>query len=230
MDRETVELLAAKGAFVGVHYRSSAAAAEDTLNAIWEAGGDGVLVQGDFTDESAVNHAVDAFVDAAGRLDIPVNTAGSPIEKVRIEDCSLDLWNEVLATNLTSAFMVTRRAIPHLRHCGNGAIINNLSLSVQPGGANGAEPYAAAKGGLQVFTRTFAKELVPEVRTNAIMPGVIETAHHDSFTSPERMKEYMKETPLGRNGRPDEVASAIECGSEPQLHHRQPLADIFLCL
>ncbi len=112
-------------------------------------------------------------------------------------------------TNLTSAFVVTRRAIPHLRKSGRGAIVNNLSLSVQTGGANGAGAYAAAKGGLQVFTRTLARELAPEVRANAIMPGVIETSHHERFSTPERMEEYRRQTPLGRNGQPEEVAQLV---------------------
>ena len=80
---------------------------------------------------------------------------------------------------------------------------------MQTGGANGAGAYAAAKGGLQVFTRTLARELAPQVRTNAVMPGVIETRHHEVATTPQRMEEYRKQTPLGRNGRAEEVAQAI---------------------
>ena len=119
------------------------------------------------------------------------------------------MWNQILATNLTSAFLVTQRAIPQLKKSGHGAIVNNLSLSVQTGGANGAGAYAIAKGGLQVMTRTLARELAPDVRTNSIMPGVIETRHHELFTSPERMQQYREETPLARNGQPEEVASVI---------------------
>ena len=109
---------------------------------------------------------------------------------------------------LTSAFLVTRAAIPALR-AAKGCIINNLSLSVQTGGAGGAGPYAAAKGALQVMTRTLARELAPEVRTNAIMPGVIETRHHEVFSTPERMEDYRRQTPLGRNSTADEVAQAV---------------------
>jgi len=87
--------------------------------------------------------------------------------------------------------------------------VNNLSLSVQTGGANGAGPYAVAKGGLQVLTRTLARELAPDVRVNAIMPGVIQTRHHEVFSSPERMEQYRRETPLARNGEAEEVAAAV---------------------
>src|SRR5262249_4476693 len=92
---------------------------------------------------------------------------------------------------------------------GSGAIVNVLSLSVQTGGAGGAGPYAAAKGALEVLTRTLARELAPAGRGNAVMPGVIETRHHEVFMTAERMEEYRKQTPLGRNGKADEVAEAV---------------------
>ncbi len=207
--RETALALARAGAFVGIHYNESQAEAEQTLVDICAAGGDGLLLQGDLTKPDECESTVDEIARRCGRLDILVNNAGAPIERAKIEDCSLELWNQILATNLTSAFLVTQRAIPHLRENGNGAIVNNLSLSVQTGGANGAGAYAIAKGGLQVMTRTLARELAPEVRTNSIMPGVIETRHHEIFTSPERMQQYREETPLARNGQPQEVAATI---------------------
>src|SRR5688500_8788074 len=111
--------------------------------------------------------------------------------------------------NMKNAFLVNRRAIPHLRASCSGRIVNILSLSVQTGGANGAGSYAAAKGALAVFTRTLARELAPEVRTNSICPGVVETRHHEVHTKAERMAEYRRETPLGRNGTAEEVAMTV---------------------
>ena len=207
--REVALQLAARGAFVGVHYRSSESEAQQTLKDIQAAGGKGVLVQGDISIETEAKAIVDSFVQVAGRLDILINNAGEPIGRATIEDCSTELWRQVIDTNLTGTFFVTRQAIPHLKATGNGAIINNLSLSVQTGGANGAGAYAAAKGGIQVMTRTLARELAPAVRTNAIMPGVIETRHHEVFSTPERMAEYRSQTPLGRNGSAEEVAKTI---------------------
>lgn len=207
--RAAAERLAAHGAFVGVHYRSSRAGAEETLAAVRRAGGDGLLLEADLTDEAAAAGAVDRLVRHAGRLDVLFNNAGSPVARARIEDCTTALWREVLETTLTSAFVVTRCAIPHLRASGSGSVINNLSLSIQTGGANGAGAYAVAKGGLQVLTRTLARELAPEVRVNAIMPGVIETRHHEVYSTPERMAQYRAETPLRRNGTAEEVAAAV---------------------
>ncbi len=207
--RAVAEALAGAGAFVGVHCHRSLAEAEATLTGIRERGGDGVVLTADLADATQAAALVDQFVAKSGRLDILVNNAGTPVQRARVEDCSLELWNQVLAVNLTSAFLVTRAAIPHLRATGRGSIINNLSLSVQTGGAGGAGAYAIAKGGLQVMTRTLARELAPAIRTNGIMPGVIETRHHEEFSTPERMAQYRRETPLARNGAAAEVAATV---------------------
>lgn len=207
--RAIAEALAGAGAKVVLHCHQSRSGAEEALQEIRRSGGEGWVFAADLADAKQAAELVDQAVLTAGRLDILVNNAGSVVQRARIEDCSLELWQSALAVNLTSAFLVTQRAIPHLRASGNGAIVNNLSLSVQTGGANGAGPYAAAKGGLQVLTRTLARELAPQVRTNAIMPGVIETRHHEQFTTPQRMAEYRAQTPLGRNGTAEEVAQTV---------------------
>lgn len=201
--------LAKGGATIGVHYRSSVEEARETVRMVEEAGARAVLLQADLTDEAAANRIVDEFTFAVGRLDVLFNNAGDPLQRTPLADCSLELWRKAFDVNATSAFLVTRRAIPHLRTSGHGSIINNLSLSVQTGGAGGAGPYAAAKGALQVMTRTLSRELAPQVRVNAIMPGVVETRHHEVFSTPERMESYRQQTPLGRNATPDEVAGAV---------------------
>jgi 3-oxoacyl-[acyl-carrier protein] reductase len=197
------------GARVAIHFNTSADAAGDTLTAIEQLGSSGVLVQADLTDEAAAAQSVEQAATHFGRLDIVVNNAGDPLQRSALADCPTELWRRAFQVNVDSAFFVTRRAIPYLLESGRGAIINVLSLSVQTGGAGGAGPYAAAKGALEVMTRTLAKELAPTVRVNAVMPGVIETPHHERFSSPERMEEYRRQTPLGRNGTADEVGQAI---------------------
>ncbi len=207
--RATAIHLARCGAKIGVHYRSSEADAAATLAEIRAAGSDGVLLPADLTDEAAANEAVDRCAAQWGRLDILINNAGAPLERTSIENCPTDLWRRVFDVNVTSAFFVSRRAIPALRASGKGAIVNNLSLSVQTGGGGGAGPYAAAKGALEVMTRTLARELAPTVRVNAVMPGVIATRHHEVFSTPEHMEGYRKQTLLQRNGEAEEVAAVI---------------------
>lgn len=207
--RATALLLGQAGATVGVHYHTSRAGAEETAQAIRAAGREAHLLQGDLTLEADANRVVDEFIAKTGRLDILFNNAGSPIKYTSTEACSLELWHRVFDVNATSAFLVTRRAIQHLRKSKHAAIINNLTLSIQTGGAGGGGVYAAAKGAVQVLTRTLAKEFAPTVRVNAIMPGVIATAHHETFSTPAKMEEYKKQTALGRNGAADEVAQAV---------------------
>jgi 3-oxoacyl-[acyl-carrier protein] reductase len=204
--RACVLALAAEGATVAIHYNTSADGASEALDAI---SGTGMTLQADLTDEAQASSSVDRVVSQLGRLDVVVNNAGSPLARSSLADCPASLWHAAFAVNVTSAFYVTRRAIPHLKTSGKGSIVNVLSLSVQTGGAGGAGPYAAAKGALEVMTRTLARELAPEVRANAVMPGVIETRHHEVFSTPQRMDEYRKQTPLGRNGTAEEVASAV---------------------
>jgi 3-oxoacyl-[acyl-carrier protein] reductase len=202
-------VLGSAGARVGVHFYQSERGARDTLAALQAAGGEGLLLRADLTVEAEARAIVDELASTWGRLDILVNNAGSPVHRARIEECSTQLWRRIFDVNVTSAFWVTQQAISRLRASGHGAIINILTLSIQTGGSGGAGVYAAAKGALQVLTRTLARELAPQVRVNALMPGVIETRHHQTFSTPEKMAEYRAQTPLGRNGSADEVAQAV---------------------
>ena len=207
--RATALALARAGATIGLHYHSSEHGARDAADAIRALGVDAHLLPADLTVEADAHGVVDQLVAKAGRIDILFNNAGSPLQMTPIADCPTELWRRVFDVNVTSAFFVTRRAIPHLRATGRGAIVNNLTLSIQTGGSGGGGVYAAAKGALQVMTRTLARELAPRVRVNGIMPGVIATAHHEAFSTPAKMEEYTKATPLGRNGVAEEVADAV---------------------
>jgi 3-oxoacyl-[acyl-carrier protein] reductase len=204
----TAIALARAGADVGIHFHRSEAGALKVRREIEALSRRALLLQGDLTVETDADSVVDRLVEAFGRLDILFNNAGTPVRHAKIEQCPTELWRQVLDVNVTSAFYVTRRAIPHLRAGGHGSIINNLSLSLQTGG-QGTGPYVAAKGALQGLTRSLARELAPHIRVNAIMPGVIETPHHEQFSTPEKLAEYRKQTAMGRNGQASEVADAV---------------------
>src|SRR3569623_595994 len=207
--RAAAELLAKAGAAVGLHFNTSRAGAESLHEAIRQIGGNSYLLPGDLSQEAEAQRVVDRLVEQAGRLDIVFNNAGAPLARTSIADCPSDLWRKIFDVNVHSAFYITRRALPHLKQSGRGSIITNLSLSEQTGGSGGAGPYAAAKGALQVFTRTLSRELAPQVRANCIMPGVVETPHHEVFTSPEKLEDYRRQTPLGRNSQADEIAQSV---------------------
>ena len=200
--------LARAGADVGIHFHRSETGAQKARREVEALNRRALLLPGDLTIEADANSVVDRLVEAFGRLDILFNNAGTPVRHAKIEQCPTELWRQVFDVNVMSVFFVTRRAIPHLRAGGHGSIINNLSLSLQTGG-QGTGAYVAAKGALQGLTRSLARELAPPIRVNAIMPGVIETPHHEQFSTPEKLAEYRKQTAMGRNGQASEVADAV---------------------
>ena len=225
--RAVASALGQAGAFVGIHYYSSKVGAEQLYDELVSQGISCMLLPADLTQEHEANAIVDKLVRQTGRLDILVNNGGGLIKRAKIEECTLENWNKSLGLNLTSAFLLTKRAIPELRATGSGRIVNILALSVQTGGANGGGAYSAAKGGLMVFTHTLAKELAPQVRTNSVMPGTVETQHHEIHSTEEMMENYRKQTPLGRNTFAEEVASSVLfLASDMSSHINGALIDI----
>jgi 3-oxoacyl-[acyl-carrier protein] reductase len=201
--------LAAEGAKVAVNYRSDAAAAKATVAEIEAAGGTAILVQADVTKSEDVAKLVSETVAAFGqRIDVLVNVAGGMVARRTLADMDEAFFDHVMELNLKSAFLVTKAVLPHL---GEGSTIVNLSsLAGRDGGGPGASIYATAKGALMTFTRSMAKELGPQgIRVNALCPGLIGTSFHDTFSKPEGRKAVAGNTPLRREGHPDEVASAV---------------------
>ena len=207
--RATAIALAEAGADVAVHYGSSRKEADETARAIESHRRRAVIVQGDFRDPEATRKSVEAAVIELGApIDILVNNAGSMVKRTPIDEMDAELWQEVIALNLSSVFFATKAALPHL---GPGArIVNVSSIAARHGGGPDANAYAAAKGGVMTLTRAWAKELAPRnIRVNSIAPGVIDTPFHDRFTTPEQLETFRKSIPLGRLGTPEECAGAI---------------------
>ncbi|TMG30658.1 MAG: 3-oxoacyl-ACP reductase FabG [Chloroflexi bacterium] len=201
--------LSRAGADVAVHYGSSRKEADETARAVESHGRRAVLVQADFRDPTAAGKAVEAAVQALGApIDILVNNAGSLVGRSAVEEMDAELWQEVIALNLSSVFFATKAALPYL---GDGArIVNVSSVAARHGGGPGAFAYAAAKGGVMTLTRGLAKELASRnIRVNAIAPGVIETPFHDKFSTPEQLETFRKGIPLGRLGTSEECAGAV---------------------
>jgi 3-oxoacyl-[acyl-carrier protein] reductase len=160
----------------------------------------------DLTDPAAVDGAIAAVDAAAGRLDIVVHAAGitrdARLWKTKAED-----WDQVVASNLTSAFHVLHAAVPVMRRTGSGAIVLISSINGERGKV-GQSAYAASKAGLNALARTAARELGAfGIRVNAIAPGWIVTPMTASV--PEEARDRaLAESALGRLGEPDDVARA----------------------
>ena len=170
------------------------------------AGGSVSWIACDVVVEASVEAAVEAVVAAAGAPEVVVNNAGVTrdglVFRMKLED-----WETVMATNLTSAFLVSRSAARHMIKARRGSIIN-LSSVVGIMGNGGQTNYSASKAGLIGFTKSLAREVASRgVRVNAIAPGFIDTSMTEKIT--DEAKEKIKTgIPLGRTGSPEEVAKA----------------------
>ncbi|HUS33055.1 MAG TPA: glucose 1-dehydrogenase [Kofleriaceae bacterium] len=166
-------------------------------------------VTGSIADEAAAQHAVDAAVAFGGGLDIVVNNAAiADPDNGPPEALGLDKWREVIETNLTGTFVVSRAAIPQLRER-RGAIVNLTSTRAFMAEPNN-EAYAATKGAIISLTHALAMSLGPDVRVNAIAPGWIATdawKPRNERKPPELRKVDHEQHPVGRVGRPEDVAA-----------------------
>jgi 3-oxoacyl-[acyl-carrier protein] reductase len=206
--RGIVEAFIEAGARVAFTYASSGAHAAEIVAAHGAA--KALALQTDATDESAVAEAVARTNDAFGRIDIAVGNAGGLLKRSKVADCSLALWNEAMAVNLTSAFLLARAVVPQMTEAKSGAIVLMSSLAAHDGGGAGASHYAASKGGVMTFIRALAKEVGPDgVRVNGIAPGLIGTQFHDRFSTAEGRKATVERTPMRREGTPADVAAAV---------------------
>jgi 3-oxoacyl-[acyl-carrier protein] reductase len=209
--------LGREGATVALGYRSSEQAAEATLAEIESAGSRGHVDQLEVTDGDSVEQFVAGTAEHYGRIDVLVNAAGriDPEDAVRFAESSSEAFGKLLDVDLLGTFRVCQAAAPHLRASGNGAIVNfsgsygngvnqeNVVNSV-------AVTYCAAKGGVRAFTSALARDLAPDVRVNAVAPGPIEANWEDDWEIPkEHVDEALKMTPLGRMGKPEEIAETV---------------------
>ncbi len=186
---------------------------EETAALIAADGGRARIGVADVADSGAVRAAVAAL----GRLDVLVNDAAqnrpAPPPPETVADLPDDWWASTLDVNLTGAFLCCKHALPHLVASGRGAIVNVASTSGIAGNTNQAA-YVASKHGLVGLTRSIALDYGPQgVRANAVCPGFIDTERSRAFSAAVRGEGWearkRAEIPLGRLGRPDDVASLV---------------------
>jgi glucose 1-dehydrogenase len=209
--RATAERLGREGASVCINYYSERerADAEAVVAAVEQAGGRALAVAADVGDEGQVVALVARASEELGGLDLLVNNAG--IEKqVPLLELSLDDWNAVLRTNLTGAFLCLREAGKAMAQNGRGVVVNMSSVHEfipWPGFAH----YCASKGGMKLLMETAARELAAKgVRVVNVAPGAIVTPINEFvLDDPEAKHAVESEIPLGRMGKPEEIAAAV---------------------
>ncbi|HEX2577251.1 MAG TPA: 3-oxoacyl-ACP reductase FabG [Aquihabitans sp.] len=203
----TATAMAADGWAVAVGYRSGADAAAAVVDAITSSGGAATAVAIDVTDPDSVDAAVAATEEALGRVTAVVNNAGATADGLFLR-MDHERWRAVLDANLDGAFHVTRRVVPGMVRERFGRIVNVSSVSGLAGSAGQAN-YAAAKAGLVGLTRSLARELGSrQITANVVAPGPIATAML-AATGDDRTAELAGLVPVGRVGRPEEVAAAV---------------------
>ena len=205
LGRAIAEELAGAGAKIVVNYARSKGPAEELVSQLGE--DDALAVKADISDPDQAKKLIDETMQKFGRVDVLVNNAGitqdRSLRKMAIED-----WDKVINVDLNSCYYTVHAALPHMVEQQSGKIIN-MSSFVGEAGNIGQANYAAAKAGLLGFTKTAARELARfNITVNAICPGFIGTEMVEAI--PEDVQEKLKKTiPLGRFGRPEEIAKAV---------------------
>ncbi len=205
--RAIAEALAQRGANVVINYARDAEGAQAAVQAITAAGGRATALQADVTDFKAAEALIKGTIDAFGGLDILVNNAGTTRDMLIMLMSEAD-WDVVLDTNLKSAFNCSKAAVKHMMRKRYGRIVNITSVSGLAGNA-GQTNYSASKAGLVGFTKALAREVAARnITVNAVAPGFVPTALTNDL--PADIKEAtLKAIPLGRWGKPEEVAHAV---------------------
>ena len=208
--RDTAVLFAKAGAKVVVSGRRETEGKE-TSNLIRAAGGDGLFVKSDVSKPSDVRSLVQKTVEKFGRLDIAFNNAGIEGKWVPLIEQSDEDWDAVIGINLKGTWLCLKYEIQQMLKQGSGGTIVNMSSVAGLMGAAGAGVYCASKHGVIGLTRTAALEYARSgIRINAVCPAVIETAMADrAFADPEANKRVLALHPIGRFGKPMEVAEAV---------------------
>lgn len=204
----TARLLAPQNKII-VHYYSSKEAAEKVAKDIEENGGEAFLIQEDLTSEEACIRLVREVANRYSKLDILINNAGGLIRRQAAQELEWKLMLETFSLNTFSAMKISSLCIPLLKKGEDPNIINISSIAIRHG-APGATIYGACKGAIDSFTRGLANELAPEIRVNAVAPGVIDTPFHKKVSTPEKMIKFKEATPIKRIGEAVHIAKTIK--------------------
>jgi NAD(P)-dependent dehydrogenase (short-subunit alcohol dehydrogenase family) len=181
--------------------------ADETRNALEEAGAEVLPLAGDLTDAEFCAQAVADTVEAFGHLDILVNNAAFQNSQESIEELSEEQWDRTFKTNIYAYFRVIKAALPHLQK--GSAIINTGSITGLEGSKELLD-YSATKGAIHAFTKSLAQNLVERgIRVNCVAPGPVWTPLNPSDNkSPEEVAQFGGDTPMKRPAQPEEIAPA----------------------
>lgn len=206
----TTLAFAKAGAKVAFTYATSADEARALEAEIAKFDGQCLAIQADMTLPETVEKVFVETEKAFGPVDIVFSNAGGMLQRSRCAETPFDLWQKVIAVNLTSTFLTCQAALKRMEPRKSGVIVTMASLAGFDGGGPGASHYAATKGAVATYTRAWAKEVSGlGIRVNGVAPGLIATRFHDTFSTPEGRKGTVEKTPLRREGQPEDVANTV---------------------
>ncbi len=206
--------LARLGARVVVNYSKSEKEARATADAVRDAGGEALLVQGNVASDADCRKIAAAAMEAWGRIDILVNNAGTTkfASHSDLDALTADDFNAMYAVNVIGPFQMIRASAKGLKASGAGSVVN-ISSVAGIAGVGSSVAYAASKGALNTMTLSLARALGPEIRVNAICPGYVATRwFSDRFgqaATDKISQDQIEQTPLKRAGMPDDIADSV---------------------
>ena len=195
---------------VAIAYHNNQKGTEEVQRSIAACGGKVVVIQADVRRSDEVRSLVTLAAEQLGPIDILVNNAGSLVQRMKLLETTEVRWDEIMDLNLKSAMLCSQAVAKSMMDRKSGAIINVVSIAGRNGGGPGAGAYATAKGALITLTKSMAKELAPfGIRVNGVSPGVIDTPFHEQFSTPEMIRSFVAQIPVGRMGKSEEIAKVI---------------------
>lgn len=205
MGRDTAYVFAEEGAKVMITGRNEARAKEVVEN-IKKKGGEASYVIADLSDRSSLDKIVDETVQKYGTVDILFNNAGL-LSLQNALDISIEEWDRIMQVNVTTTLLLSKKVAPIMKAKGKGYIINTGSVA-GTSARWGAVAYCTSKHGLNGLTKALARELGPEIRVNAILPGAIVTAMLESVGGEDAAEGMKQMSPLKRVGQGREIGTA----------------------
>lgn len=210
--KATAKLFAECGAIVAINYLESDARGPETVTEFNDAGYQALSAPGDVSDPESCDTMVKKAIEALGGLDILINNAGTPgkLEPIpfdQLDEMTEEFWEKLLSTNLIGPFRCVKAARDALAAEGGGAIVNTASIA-SFGGIGSSLAYAASKAGLANLTRNLSKALAPEIRVNAVAPGLVNSPWTQTWPE-ERKSLSVANSTLGRMVEPEDIARTM---------------------
>lgn len=211
---ETAKLLAAKGCNVVVNYSRSKGEAEETADECRKAGADVMLIAADVSKDEDCRAFAKAALDKWKRLDVLVNSAGrtKPATPGDYDALNAQDFHDIYAVNVIGAYQMIRAVVPALKASGDGAIVSVSALAALTGEGSSIA-YAASKGALNSMTISFARQLAPHIRVNAVCPGFVATRWMKNLLGEERFNERVRgmaeTTPVGKTAFAEDIAEIV---------------------